>query len=97
MHRSIIHECSGPDDRHAFDVIPEMARSGKLDEKCPTCLGHGQWNREIDLVSQRSKRVICGHCNGLGWIETGDDLVAVPDIILSPRGHPMWVTKYRPA
>jgi predicted SprT family Zn-dependent metalloprotease len=97
MHKQFIHQCTGPEDPHAYDVIPEMIRTGNLDERCPTCHGHGQWNREIDLASQRSKREICGHCNGLGWIETGDDLVAVPDIIMSPQGYPMWITKYRPA
>ncbi len=96
MHQSFIHTCSGPEDEHAYDVIPVCARTGNLDKQCPTCHGHGQWNGEIDLVSFRSKRVICGHCDGSGWIETGDDLVAHHDIILSPEGKPKWILRYAP-
>lgn len=94
-HQSLVHKCDGPNDQHAFDIIPECPRTGNLDVVCPTCKGHGQWNSEIDLISMRSKRIICGHCDGLGWIETGADLIAVPDIILSPSGYPMWITRYK--
>lgn len=94
-HASNVYVCSGPEDEHAYDVIPVMPRSGKLDVPCDTCHGHGQWNQEIDLISGRSKRVICGHCEGRGWLETGDDMIAYADIILGPHGSPMWVTKYR--
>ena len=76
--------CEGPDAKHAFDGIPCLPRSGQLDEVCPTCCGHGQWNSQIDLASFRSIRVICHHCDGRGWIETGLDLVPVPDIVIRP-------------
>jgi hypothetical protein len=95
-HASIIHVTTGPDDPHAFSCIPQAQRTGDLDEKCPTCKGHGQWNKEIDLVSFRSKRTICDHCVGSGWIETGDDARAVPDIIMTPEGYPKWILRYLP-
>jgi hypothetical protein len=96
-HEKRIVTCTGPHDRHAFDGIPLRHRSGDLDRACPVCLGHGQWNREYDLASQRSKRCICAKCDGRGWIETGDDLVPSPDIALSDRGQPQWVTRYDPS
>jgi hypothetical protein len=92
-HASIIVTCEGPDAPHAFDVIPEAVRKGNLDEKCPTCKGHGQWNRELDLVSLRSKRAICDHCGGAGWIETGNDPVLYPDIVMTPEGYPKWILR----
>lgn len=95
-HVSVIVTCEGPESPHAFDVIPLARRTGNLDEPCPTCKGHGQWNREIDLASLRSKRIICDHCRGAGWIETGDDLIAVPDIVWDEKGLPMWITRYIP-
>ncbi len=70
--------CGGPQDSHAFDGIPVRPRRGNLDKLCPVCAGHGEWNREVDLVSQRSKRSFCDKCDGRGWIETGDDLVRNP-------------------
>jgi len=88
--------CEGPDSPHAFDVIPEVIRRGSLDARCPTCKGHGQWNSEIDLVSFRSKRVICDHCMGTGWIETGDDALAIDDIVMTPEGYPKWIIRYLP-
>lgn len=93
-HASAIVVCTGPDSPHAFDIIPELPRNGALDAKCPVCKGHGQWNTEIDLVSFRCQRAICDRCLGAGWIETGDDLIGIPDIALSPDGHPQWVTRY---
>jgi hypothetical protein len=96
-HEKRIVLCSGPRDPHAFDGIPALPRLGNLDEECPKCAGHGQWNAEIDLVSQRSKRQVCDTCDGRGWIETGDDLVSSHDIEMSPEGHPQWVTRLDPA
>ena len=64
---------------------------------CPVCAGHGQWNSEVDLVSQRSRRCLCPKCDGRGWIETGDDMVPSPDIALSQDGYPMWVTRLEPS
>lgn len=89
----IVH-CLGPDSPHALDNIPVQPRNGALDAKCPVCKGHGAWNSEIDLGSFRCKRHACDTCNGAGWIETGDDPVAVPDIICAPEGYPKWVTRY---
>jgi hypothetical protein len=93
-HPSKLHICSGPEDTHAFDLIPKKLCSGKLDEPCLTCNQHGQWNVEIDLVSLRSKRTICNDCSGFGWVETGDDMIEFDDIILV-NGKPAWVKSYR--
>ena len=87
----------GPGDPHAFDGIPVQHRSGQLDRVCPLCRGHGQWNTEFDLASQRSKRHICGKCDGRGWIETGDDQVPSHDIGLSEDGSPRWFTRLDPS
>jgi hypothetical protein len=95
-HEKRIVTCSGPHEPHAFHGISVQPRSGDLDMLCPTCAGHGQWNVEIDLVSQRSKRAFCETCDTRGWIETGDDLVASPDIERSPEGYPKWVVRMAP-
>ncbi|HEY6817655.1 MAG TPA: hypothetical protein VI168_19130 [Croceibacterium sp.] len=95
-HEKRIVLCSAPGDAHALDGIPVLPRTGQLDVKCPKCLGHGQWNCEIDLASQRSKRCLCDACDGRGWIETGDDPIASHDIALSPEGYPQWVVRLSP-
>lgn len=95
-HASDIRLCDGPNSPYAFFNIPLLPRNGALDAACPVCKQHGQWNGEIDLVSFRSKRVICDYCYGAGWIETGDDAIAIPDIIMSPEGYPMWIIRYIP-
>ena len=95
-HASNIVHCDGADSPHAFDIVPEKPRNGSLDAKCPVCHGHGEWNVEIDLVSFRCKRAICDRCLGAGWVETGTDPIALPDIELSADGHPHWVTRYIP-
>lgn len=87
-------EVEGPDSPHAFDIVPLQPRNGALDAPCPICKGHGEWNSEIDLVSFRCKRTICDHCYGNGWIETGEDPIGLPDIVMTPEGHPRWVTRY---
>lgn len=92
-HASNIVHCAGPDDPHALDIVPLQLRTGTLDAPCPVCRGHGQWNSEIDLVSFRCKRAICGHCRGAGWVETGSDPVGVPDIETTVGGYPQWVTR----
>ena len=96
-HPSRIIRCTGPHDPHALDGIPLQPRRGQLDAVCPVCNGYGQWNAEIDLVSQRSKRQSCDKCDARGWIETGDDLVPSHDITLSPEGHPRWVVRLDPS
>ncbi len=96
-HPSNMVSCSGPDAPHAFDGIPLLPREGELDRVCPLCLGHGQWNAQIDLVSQRSIRCPCPKCEGRGWIETGDDPVPEDDIILSPEGEPEWTVRLEPS
>ena len=88
---------AGPGDPHAFDGIPVQHRSGQLDRVCPVCHGHGQWNTEFDLTSQRSKRHICDKCDGRGWIETGDDQVPSPDIGPDEHGRPRWFTRLDPS
>ena len=93
-HASNTVRCAGPDRPHAFDIIPLCPRNGSLDARCPICRGYGQWNTEIDLVSFRCKRAICGHCNGAGWVETGDDPVGLPDIVMAPEGYPRWIVRY---
>ncbi|MBM7406362.1 MULTISPECIES: hypothetical protein [Sphingomonas] len=95
-HASNIVVCDGPDSPHAFDIIPLKPRNGMLDARCPICLGHGEWNTEIDLVSFRCKRATCDRCLGAGWVETGNDPIGVPDIELSPEGKPQWVINYVP-
>jgi hypothetical protein len=95
-HPSKVHVTTGVDDPHAFTCIPVAVRGATLDAKCPTCKGHGQWNTEIDLISLRSKRANCDHCLGQGWIETGNDALAVPDIIMTPEGYPKWILRYLP-
>ena len=92
-HASNLVHPAGPDSAHAFDNVPLATRNGTLDARCPVCRGYGQWNVELDLVSFRCKRAICGRCNGAGWIETGDDPLSVPDIVLGTDGHPRWVTR----
>ena len=96
-HEKRIVTCSGPHDPHAFDGIPLRPRQGELDKVCPLCAGHGQWNAELELASQRSKRSICDKCDGRGWIETGDDMVPTPDIGLSADGAPRWFTRWEPS
>ena len=93
-HGSKIVHPAGPDAPHAFDNIPLKPRNGMLDARCPVCRGHGEWNREIDLISFRCKRAICGRCQGAGWVETGSDPIGIPDIELSPDGNPQWVVRY---
>lgn len=93
-HSSNIVLCDGPDSPHAFDIVPQQPRNGALDARCPICHGHGQWNTQIDLVSFRCIRAICGHCNGAGWIETGKDPVGVSDIVMAPEGYPKWIVRY---
>jgi hypothetical protein len=93
--KNIVH-CSGPHEPHALHGIPMQPRRGDLDALCPACAGHGQWNSEIDLVSQRSKRQFCGTCGARGWIETGDDLVSSHDIVMTEEGHPKWVVRLDP-
>jgi hypothetical protein len=92
-HEKRIVQCSGPHDPHALHGISPLPRSGDLDVVCAGCAGHGQWNREIDLASQRSKRHVCETCHGRGWIETGDDPVSAHDIEMAPEGYPKWVTR----
>jgi hypothetical protein len=92
-HEKRIVICTGPQDPHAFHGISVQPRSGDLDALCPDCKGYGQWNLEICLISQRSKRVFCETCDTRGWIETGDDLVPSHDVELSPEGRPMWVVR----
>jgi ribosomal protein S27E len=95
-HEKRIVTCSGPGDAHAFHGIPIQPRSGDLDVLCPDCRGHGQWNSEICLASQRSKRVFCETCDTRGWIETGEDMVPSHDIEVSEEGHPRWVVRFGP-
>ncbi|WP_242182478.1 hypothetical protein [Sphingomonas sp. CARO-RG-8B-R24-01] len=95
-HASDIVYCDGPDSPHAFDIIPLQQRNGMLDAHCPICHGYGQWNTEIDLVSFRCKRAICDHCHGAGWVETGNDPIEVPDIVLAPEGYPKWIMRLVP-
>lgn len=93
-HASDLVHCAGPDSPHAFDIIPLKPRNGALDVRCPVCRGHGEWNSEIDLVSFRCVRVACARCFGAGWVETGDDALAFPDIERAPGAAPHWVTRY---
>lgn len=96
-HPSRLVFCMTPNDPHAFDGIPVRHRVGDLDRPCPVCHGHGQWNTEFDLASQRSKRHICDKCDGRGWIETGDDMVPSHDVELDALGRPRWVTRLDPS
>ena len=89
--------CFGPQEDHALDGITCLPRTGLLDLRCPLCAGYGQWNSQIDLVSQRSIRHCCPKCDGRGWIETGDDLVPSHDIAMSPEGYPGWVVRLDPS
>lgn len=91
-----VFTCQSPDDAHALDDIPVAARQGKLDAMCPTCHGRGQWNREI-YGHGRTIRQPCDHCLGLGWLETGDDAIPVPDIVVGPNGRPRWISRLIPA
>jgi hypothetical protein len=95
-HEKRIVLCTGPHDPHALDGISVQPRRGELDALCSSCRGHGQWNREIDLASQRSKREHCEGCDGRGWIETGDDMVPSHDIVHSAEGYPQWVVRLDP-
>ena len=96
-HPTRIVHCSGPQEPHALDGISRRPRTGDLDAVCPICAGYGQWNTQIDLISQRSIRHCCTKCDGRGWIETGDDLVPSHDIDLSDDGHPKWVRRLNPS
>lgn len=93
-HFSNLVDCAGPDAPHAFDTVPLQPRRDDLDKLCPVCHGHGQWNTQIDLASFRSTRTTCQFCHGEGWVETGQDLVGVPDIVMSPQGYAMWVIRH---
>jgi hypothetical protein len=95
-HASNLVYGTGPESPYAFFNIPLATRNGALDARCPNCQGYGQWNVELDLVSMRSKRAVCDTCLGSGWIETGNDALAVPDIVRGPTGHPMWIIRYLP-
>ncbi len=95
-HPSNTVSSAGPDSPHAFDNIPLQPRNGTLDARCPICHGYGQWNSEIDLLSFRCQRAICDYCHGAGWVETGEDPVALLDIVLAPEGYPKWITRYVP-
>jgi hypothetical protein len=95
-HEKHIIYCTGPHDPHALHGISVVPRHDDLDLLCPLCAGHGQWNYEIDLASQRSKRILCDTCDGRGWIETGDDLVSSHDIEMSDEGYPKWVRRLDP-
>ena len=77
--------------------LPHSRRPRVTPARCPICRGYGQWNTEIDLVSFRCKRAVCDYCHGAGWIETGDDPVGLPDIVLTPEGYPQWVIRYVPS
>ena len=92
-HEKRIVLCTCPQDPHAFDGISVQPRAGELDVRCPECLGHGQWNIELDLASQRSKRQLCDYCDARGWLETGDDMVPTDDIIRSQEGYAQWVVR----
>lgn len=94
-HTPRIVTCQGPQDPHAFDGISPLPRTGKLDEPCPHCRGHGQWNREFDLASQRSKRCLCDRCEGRAWIETGEDPLPIHDTELSEEGYPRWTVRLK--
>lgn len=96
-HEQRIVFCTGPNDPHACHGISVQPRHGALDVRCPECAGYGQWNSQIDLVSQRSIRAVCAKCDGRGWIETGDDLVPSHDIELSEQGYPQWTTRLDPS
>ena len=96
-HASNIVHCTGPTDPHALHGISMRARTGNLDAPCPTCSGYGQWNAQIDLVSQRSIRHACAKCDGRGWIETGDDLVPSHTIEMTADGHPRWTVRLDPS
>jgi hypothetical protein len=93
-HASNIVYCTGPESPHAFDLVPIQHRNGSLDAMCPVCNGRGQWNAEIDLVSFRCKRVGCDRCHGAGWVETGNDPIGLPDIVMTPEGYPQWTVRY---
>ncbi|GAA0305432.1 hypothetical protein GCM10009087_14160 [Sphingomonas oligophenolica] len=93
-HASNVVSCTGPESQHAFDNVPLQPRNGTLDAPCPVCKGHGQWNTQIDLVSFRCSRTICDRCSGAGWVETGRDPIAVPDIELNPEGRPQWIIRH---
>ena len=93
-HASNTVRCAGPDSPHAFDIVPLQPRNGALDAECPICYGHGQWNSEIDLVSFRCIRAICDYCLGAGWVETGDDPVALPDIVMAREGYAKWIVRF---
>lgn len=95
-HVSNIVHCDGPNCPHAFDIIPLKPRNGALDARCLVCCGHGEWNLEIDLVSFRCKRTVCPRCLGAGWVETGNDPIAYPDIEMTPGGYPRWTVSYVP-
>ena len=96
-HEQRIVTCTGPGDPHALHNISPRSRHGDLDVQCPICTGYGQWNAQIDLVSQRCIRTVCAKCDGRGWIETGDDLVPSHDIELSEQGYPRWTTRLDPS
>lgn len=93
-HASNIVYCDGPDCPHAFDLIALQPRNGAFDALCPRCHGHGGWNAQIDLVTFRCRRAVCDRCNGTGWVETGDDPVSIPDIVLGPSGEPRWTLRH---
>jgi hypothetical protein len=95
-HESRVVANLSPGDPHSFDGIPARHRSGNLDQVCSLCHGHGQWNNEFDLASQRSKRTICPSCDGRGWIETGNDMVHTDDIVMTEEGYPDWVVRLDP-
>jgi DnaJ-class molecular chaperone len=96
-HEKRIVTCTGPGDPHALHGISVLPRKGDLDMLCPVCAGHGEWNCEIDLASQRSKRQFCGKCDGRGWIETGEDMVPSHAVEMSAHGYPAWVTRLDPS
>jgi len=67
------HKYLEPTDAGAFDGFVLRVPERNLTQLCPTCLGHGGWNLELDAYGKgRHFQAHCSSCNGWGYLKAGE-------------------------